>query len=189
MNPNQTPQGKAAKSAKKAEAQAANRDPITKAPGSHPVGTGIGAAAGGAAGIAGTVAGAVAAGATTGLAGGPVGAVAGAAVGAAIGAAAGHKIAEKIDPTVEDSYWRQAYADEPYYIAGYDYAEYEPAYRLGYETYGAYRGKSFEQSERDLQAAYEQRRGNSRLDWPKAKGAVRSAWDRLTGRDKDDELH
>src|SRR3954467_11424837 len=44
----------------------ANRDPITGAPGSHPVGTGVGAAAGGAAGAAGGMA----AGAAAGTAGG-----------------------------------------------------------------------------------------------------------------------
>ena len=49
----------------------ANRDPITGAPGSHPVGTGMGAAAGGAAGAA---AGTIVA--------GPVGTVVGAVVGA-----------------------------------------------------------------------------------------------------------
>ncbi len=50
---------------------ARNPDPITHAPGSHPVGTGIGAVAGGAAGVAG----AVAAGAAIGSPAGPVGAV------------------------------------------------------------------------------------------------------------------
>ena len=51
-----------------------NRDPITGAPGSHPVGTGLGAAGGGAAGAAiGTAV------------GGPVGAVVGAAAGAVVG--------------------------------------------------------------------------------------------------------
>jgi phage tail tape-measure protein len=60
-----------------------NRDPITKEPGSHPVGTGVGAA-GGAAG-----------GAAIGAAvGGPVGAVVGGAVGAIAGGAAGHAAGE-----------------------------------------------------------------------------------------------
>ena len=55
-----------------------NRDPITGAPGAHPVGTGVGAASGGVAGAAvGTVV------------GGPVGAVVGAAVGAIAGGLAG----------------------------------------------------------------------------------------------------
>ena len=73
----------------------ANRDPLTGAPGSHPIGT-----------AAGAVAGAVAAGAAAGtLAAGPIGTVVGAAVGALAGGLAGKGIAEMIDPTVEDRYW------------------------------------------------------------------------------------
>jgi len=59
----------------------AHRDPITGAPGSHPVGTGVGAAAGG-----------VAAGAAVGAVAGPVGAVVGAAIGAVVGGLAGKAI-------------------------------------------------------------------------------------------------
>ena len=69
----------------------ANPDPITGAPGSHPVGTGIGAAAGGAAGVAGGMA----AGAAAGTAGaGPIGGAVGAAVGAVVGGLAGKGVAE-----------------------------------------------------------------------------------------------
>ena len=64
----------------------ANRDPISGAPGSHPVGTGLGAAAGGAAA---GVAGAAIAGAATGAAMTGPAAPVGAAIGAVIGAGAG----------------------------------------------------------------------------------------------------
>jgi hypothetical protein len=68
-----------------------NRDPITGAPGAHPVGVGLGAAAGG-----------IAAGAAAGtLAAGPVGTVVGAAVGAVAGAFGGKAVAEHFDPTIE----------------------------------------------------------------------------------------
>lgn len=77
------------------EKRDANRDPITGAPGSHPVGTGLGAAAGG-----------VAAGAAAGTVAGPVGTVVGAAVGAVVGGLAGKATAEAIDPTAEDAYWQ-----------------------------------------------------------------------------------
>src|SRR5436853_6114369 len=77
-----------------------NRDPITGAPGSHPVGTGIGAAVGGAA----------ATGAVMGTAAGPAGTIAGAAVGAVVGGLVGKGIAEKVDPTREDVYWRENHA-------------------------------------------------------------------------------
>src|SRR5690242_20849258 len=80
-----------------------NPDPITGAPGSHPVGTGLGAAAGG-----------LAAGAAVGTVAGPVGSVVGAAVGAIAGGLAGKGIAELIDPTAEEAYWRDNYATRPY---------------------------------------------------------------------------
>jgi len=64
----------------------ANRDPITGATGSHPVGTGLGAAAGG-----------VAAGAAAGSVAGPLGTVVGAAVGAVLGGLAGKGVAEMVD--------------------------------------------------------------------------------------------
>lgn len=100
----------------------ANRDPITGAPGSHPVGTGMGAAAGGVAGAA----------AGTAIAG-PAGTLVGAAVGAIAGGLAGKGVAEMVDPTVEDTYWRGQYASEPYYSKKRDWDFYAPAYRTGYE--------------------------------------------------------
>ena len=70
-----------------AERSSANRDPVSGAPGAHPVGTGIGAAAGG-----------IAAGAAAGsLAAGPVGTMVGAAVGAVAGGLAGRAVAQSID--------------------------------------------------------------------------------------------
>ena len=81
----------------------ANRDPISSAPGAHPVATGVGAIVGGAA-----------AGAFTGTVAGPVGTVIGAAVGAVVGGLAGKDVAEAIDPTREDAYWRENYGGRRY---------------------------------------------------------------------------
>src|SRR5437762_13109684 len=67
-----------------------NRDPITGAPGAHPVGTGLGAAAGG-----------MAAGAATGSVAGPVGAAAAAGGGAGGGGPAGRGMGGQLDPTLE----------------------------------------------------------------------------------------
>ena len=97
-----------------------NLDPITDAPGAHPLGTGLGAAAGGAL-----------AGAAAGMVAGPVGAVAGAVVGAVAGGLGGKAAAEAINPTAEEAYWRDQYTKEPYYQAGRSYEDYAPAYRLG----------------------------------------------------------
>lgn len=144
-----------------------NRDPITGAPGSHPVGTGMGAAAGGAAGAA------------IGMVAGPAGAVAGAVVGAVVGGLAGKGVAEGVNPTAEEAYWRDQYVREPYYVADRSYDEYSPAYRIGYEGRGLYQGRSFEDAEPELRRSYEASRGASRIEWEEARVASRAAWHRV----------
>src|SRR5580765_8924240 len=124
----------------------ANPDPITKAPGSHPVGTGVGAAAGGAAGIGG----AIAAGAIAGTAAGPVGTAVGAAVGAVAGGLIGKGVAEGVNPSVEHEYWRGNYAKRPYVKSGDTYDQYAPAYQYGWESHGKYADKDFDEVEGDL---------------------------------------
>ena len=145
-----------------------NPDPITGAPGSHPVGTGLGAAAGGA--VAGAAAGAV---------GGPIGAVAGAAVGAVVGGLAGKGVAEGLNPTAEDTYWQDNYTKEPYYVEGRTYDDYAPAYRTGYEARTRYAGRSYSDIEADLERDYYANRGNGRLEWADARDATRAAWHRV----------
>ena len=147
----------------------ANRDPITGAPGAHPVGTGVGAALGGMA--AGAAAGTVAA--------GPIGTAAGAVAGALVGGLAGKAVAEGIDPTAEDAYWRDAYVREPYYQAGTSYDEYQPAYKFGWESRGQYPDKRFEDVEADLSRGWDTNRGKSKLSWERSKDAVRAAWNRV----------
>ena len=100
-----------------------NPDPLTNAPGSHPIETGIGAAIGG-----------VASGLAVGAVGGPIGAAIGAMVGGAVaGGLAGKGVGELIDPTTEDN-WIRDYLRERKGEAEYD-AELEPmlteAYRYG----------------------------------------------------------
>lgn len=154
----------------------ANRDPITGAPGSHPVGTGIGAAAGGLAG--GAAAGALT-GAAMGTAAGPVGTLVGTAAGAIAGGLMGKAAAEHFDPTVEDAYWKGAYNREPYYQSGLTYDDYAPAYRAGYEGRNRYQGKKFDEVEKDLAADYNRAKGSSKLTWENGKSATRAAWDRV----------
>lgn len=146
-----------------------NRDPISGAPGSHPVGTGIGAAAGG-----------MAAGAAAGSVAGPVGTVAGAAIGAIAGGLAGKGIAEMIDPTVEEAYWRENYTSRPYYNKGYTFDDYGPAYRYGMDNYPRYPGRSFDDVEADLSRDWQRGKGKSRLAWDDAKFAVRDSWQRVS---------
>lgn len=144
-----------------------NRDPITGAPGAHPVGTGLGAAGGGATGAA------------IGSVAGPIGTVIGGVAGAIAGGLAGKGIAEAVDPTVEDAYWRNNYSKQDYVQDGEAYDAYAPAYRTGYEGRSRYPGKTYEEAEADLQREYQKSQSDGTLDWNRAKYATRDAWDRI----------
>ncbi|MES2980317.1 MAG: PA2169 family four-helix-bundle protein [Pseudomonadota bacterium] len=144
-----------------------NPDPITGAPGSHPVGTGLGAAAGG-----------MAAGAAAGAVGGPIGAVAGAVIGAVVGGLGGKAAAEAINPSEEQAYWRDNYTGEPYYEAGRAYEDYAPAYDLGLYGRTQY-GGSFDDTESRLASDWESRRERSGLSWDQAREPSRAAWERV----------
>jgi hypothetical protein len=154
-----------------------NPDPITGAPGAHPVGVGVGAAGGGATGAAiGTAV------------GGPIGTAVGAVIGAVAGGLAGKAVAEGIDPTAEDAYWRDRHVEQPY-AKDRPYEDFAPAYRAGYEGYVKHsEGKrQFEEVEPALRNDYETRlaasessaAGRARLAWDDAKHATRAAWDRV----------
>jgi hypothetical protein len=147
-----------------------NPDPITGEPGARPVGTGLGAAG---AGVVTTAAGVAV--------GGPIGGLVGAAVGAAVGGLVGKGIAETLDPTVEDTYWRENYRSRPYADPNYSYDDYGLAYRTGYEGYATYstQGLSYQEAEPHLRKRYEEQRGSSRLDWERARLASQDAWQRV----------
>ena len=148
-----------------------NRDPITGAPGAHPVGTGVGAAGGAAAGAA------------IGSVAGPAGTLVGGAIGAVAGGLVGKGVAEGIDPTIEESYWRETHTTRPYYESNYDYdADYAPAYRYGWESRTQYTGRKFDEVDNDLGRDWDNRKGSSRLNWEKAKLATRDAWHRVEER-------
>ncbi|MFO0952870.1 MAG: hypothetical protein U0835_17315 [Isosphaeraceae bacterium] len=143
-----------------------NPDPITNAPGSHPVETGIGAAAGGA--LSGMAVGAVA---------GPVTAAVGAALGAVAGGLAGKGVGELIDPTTEDNWLRDNYTSRPYYKKGDTFETHVPAYRYGAEAEAAYGDQPYETVEENLRTSWnpEERGG---LSWDRANPAVRDAYER-----------
>ena len=149
----------------------ANRDPITGAPGAHPIGTGVGAAAGG-----------VAVGAVAGSVVGPVGTVVGAAVGAIIGGLAGKDVAEVIDPTSEAAYWRDNFKDRPYAENANSFDDYGPAYGYGVSSFVKYPGRSFDDVETDLARDWDGARGASELQWAQARNATRDAWERIGNR-------
>lgn len=148
-----------------------NLKPPAGGSGAHTVGTGIGAAGGAAAGAAiGTAV------------GGPIGAVVGGALGAATGALAGNTAAEAVNPTVEDAYWSANYLQRDYVERNRPYADYQPAYRYGWESRARLGDRPFRDIESDLERGWGEARGLSKLDWAQAKHATGDAWRRLEGR-------
>jgi uncharacterized protein YcfJ len=150
-----------------------NEDPITHAPGAHPVGVGVGAAAGGAAGAA---IGSVVPGAGT-----LIGAIAGTVVGAVAGGYTGKAVAEGVYPTEEFKYWRGAYKTRPYYdqTSAFEYdSDYSVAYRYGYLAAVENPSRSFEQLEDSMRDGWDTSRGSSRLGWTQARHAVKDAFER-----------
>jgi hypothetical protein len=144
----------------------ANRDPITGAPGAHPVGAGVGAAAGGATGAA------------IGAMGGPVGAAIGLVAGGIVGGLAGKAGGEGVNPTVEDAYWRENHRTQTW-GAKRPYEDYSGAYKTGYEGYSKYAssGRSFEECEAELKNEFDCNCGKkTNLQWEDAKPATQAAW-------------
>lgn len=146
-----------------------NRDPISGAPGAHPVGTGLGALVGGAA-----------AGAVTGTVAGPVGTVVGAAVGALLGGLAGKDVAEVFDPTREQAYWSENFSGRDYVEQGSSFDDYGPAYGFGVNARGQYPGRDFDDVESQMSGDWNARRGASNLSWDRARHAARDAWNRIS---------
>jgi hypothetical protein len=155
---------------------------------SHPVGIGVGAAGGAIAGAA------------LGAAGGPAGVLFGGVIGAVAGGLAGQGVAElanpiladkeydpnlgngvahMIDHHLEDAYWREAHAKEPYYNPEHSYGDYAPAFRMGWESRVKYDGGTFEQYEPAFRNDWDTVKGDSRLDWEEAKHAVKAGWHRI----------
>ncbi len=108
---------------------------------SHPLSAGSGAAAG------------FTAGALIGTSVGPLGTTVGAVIGTVVGALAGDAIAERIDTASEEAFWREHHHAQSYACAGDAFADFAPAYRVGYT--GFRRGLSFQDREAELRMEYE----------------------------------
>ena len=145
-----------------------NRDPISGATGAHPLGTGAGAASGGVAGV------------VVGMAvGGPIGSMIGAAVGAVTGGLAGKSAAEAMNPTAEETFWRETYVREPFYEKGKAYEYYAPGFRAGWAGRVMHDGRSFEAAEPELIADYGLAKSELDPTWHEVRPAARAAWDRV----------
>ena len=151
-----------------------NPDPITDAPGSHPIETGIGAAVAGAA--SGLAVGAVA---------GPVAAAVGAAVGAVAGGYAGKGLGEMIDPTTEDNWLRDHFDSFTYPDEDETFETYEPAYRYGGQVEAKYGDAGWDAIVGDVEKEWAQAEGYPGMKWPKAREAVKDSYERTVQIRKD----
>jgi hypothetical protein len=143
-----------------------NADPITDAPGSHPIEAGIGALAIGAA--SGLAVSAVA---------GPAAVALGAAAGAVAGGYAGKGVGELIDPTIEDNWLRDNFESRPYVEEGDRYEDFNPAFRYGALAESKYGDAGIDLMDEQLQKDWEASTENE-MPWTKARGAVKDAYDR-----------
>jgi hypothetical protein len=146
-----------------------NADPITNAPGSHPIETGIGAAAVGAA-----------TGMAVGAVTGPVGAAIGAAVGAVAGGYAGKGVGEMIDPTIDDNWLRDNFKSRPYVQEGDTFEKYQPAYRYGAEAECRYGADEFDTIEEDLESDWHNSKEEPVMPWKHVRDAVKDSYERTT---------
>jgi hypothetical protein len=147
-----------------------DRNDEPKPLGVHPVGTAVGGAAG-----------AMAAGAAVGSVAGPVGAAVGAAIGAAAGGMTGKLVADLVDPQMEEEFWRKNWSDRKYIDGGFTYdQDWGPAYRYGVDAYTRYPDRRYDDLEEELSTGWSEARGESRLDWDRARHATLDAWQRVS---------
>ncbi|MEL4893722.1 hypothetical protein PQU63_20280 [Xanthomonas protegens] len=82
------------------------------------------------------------------------------------------------DRSTVSQYWRDRFADEPYYSEGERFEDYEPAYHAGHEARIRDFNRAYEQVEAELHRDWDQNKGSQTLSWSKARHAVRRAWER-----------
>jgi hypothetical protein len=80
----------------------------------------------------------------------------------------------------EGTYWSGIHATRPYVSEGEPFEDYAPAYVYGVVWYQSYPERQFDEWDGDLATGWDAARGDSPLDWPKAKPAVREAWYRIS---------
>lgn len=145
-----------------------NPDPITNAPGAHPIETGLGAAVGGGA-----------AGFAAGIAGGPIGMAVGTIAGAVLGGLAGKEVGETIDPTIEERWVNEYYETLP--DSDYTIDDYRPAYRQGLNARIRNNNRPFDEVEGVLEDEWSDNKP-SRLSWSEARAAAQHAYERDVSR-------
>ena len=91
---------------------------------------------------------------------------------------------EALDPTVEDTYWRDSYASRPYVKKGSAYSDYQPAYRYGWEAAANpdYRHRQFTNVEPELERNSTTYRGPLQTEWRDVRDATRDSYERIRNR-------
>jgi hypothetical protein len=108
------------------------------------------------------------------------GGTAGAGAGSTIGGITGKAIAERINAQHEDDYWRNEFPTRTYAAGSkYGWADYEPAFRLGYKGYPDHHGRRFDEVEPEFERRWGEARGQSHLEWDEARHATRDAYERI----------
>jgi hypothetical protein len=64
----------------------------------------------------------------------------------------------------------------------YDFNDYGPAYRYGWESRARHVGRKFDELETELSRDWDSAKGASRLPWNDAKSAAKAAWIRVSDR-------
>jgi hypothetical protein len=82
----------------------------------------------------------------------------------------------EVPDALRDNRFFALYRDASYYSAGRNWGDYAPAYRFGDEAFKRYPGKRFDSVEQKLEQEWDAARGQSRLVWVEARGAVLDAW-------------
>ena len=80
--------------------------------------------------------------------------------------------------TFEDNWWRDNYAGLEGLQSDRGYEHYQPAFRYGWESYGAHKGRTWNDVEPDLAGGWDTYRGDTNTKWEDAKHAVRHAFER-----------
>jgi hypothetical protein len=101
------------------------------------------------------------------------------AIGAVVGGLAGKAASEALNPSGEEQFWRAHFENELRSGADYEYEDYAPAYRLGYEHRVRLGAESFELVEDQLETQWSDVKGDSRLGWQQARAAIRAAWNHI----------
>ena len=76
----------------------------------------------------------------------------------------------------ENAYWHESFAQEPYYVAGRGYDQYQPAYELGWSAALQHPDADFADFSSELESQWNVRSSTSLLPWREVHLAAQAAW-------------